>query len=197
MTFLQLEGFASFGAFPSPEDFMHTPPEANSDLFPDTQIVIKPSGYDGQALALDILPVILEANDKLHERVYATLYNPEHTSKYSRDFRTIHYNTGQRSGMTSAIMKLAKEGDLVIAPDTNWLEGWQDELGNCAAISTTKDRVTNIRCAFWHTHAETVFNNIWIVGAFGHPWTAWSQTDIGLVRSRLIKNGHQRMILIG
>jgi hypothetical protein len=71
----------------------------------------------------DLLPLILKANEQLHQETSAHLKDVD-CKKYVRDFRTIRFDFGQRSGKSYAITQLAFDSDVVLCPGVDDIRRW-------------------------------------------------------------------------
>jgi hypothetical protein len=146
-------------------------------------------GIAGKLMVFDILPVVLAANDTLHEQFGENptwSFIKENPQKYVRDFRTIRLSMGRRMGHTSAIGLLAKPGDLVV------------EITTESALYTCSMTVPGVECISRYSLMEKgkkfyrPYPTIWLA-----DFNLWPRTSMNEVRDRLIKNVDQRMIILG
>lgn len=153
-------------------------------------VMLKP-GAAGRFLVSDVLPLLLSSSDTLHKDFGGQILSgpavtEEKIRKYVRDFRTIRLNAGQRMGHTCAIGMLAKPGDLVIA------------LTSFHALHVCSQTVPGVECIDRRALLEKgarfhrPYPTIWIDG-----FSIWPRTSMNEIRNRLIKNGDQRMVILG
>lgn len=152
------------------------------------------TGAAGRLMVSDILPLLISSSDTLHndfgrgflEKLATEDGYEDKIRRYIRDFRTIRLNAGQRMGHTSAIVMLAKPGDLVVSLNTEF------------SLHTRSHMIPGVECIGRRKllEASHKFHNahptIWLDG-----FSMWPRTSMNEIRNRLIKNGDQRMIILG
>ena len=147
----------------------------------------------GRFFASDFLPLIIESNDILHNTFGKSLLQrsditEEDIRRYVRDFRTIRLSMGQRMGHTHAVIALAKPGDLVVGLDDRMTLWVASDTGAGIEFMTRNMLMSEIE---------------WGLSPKGHPtiwlmdFSRWPRTSLNAIRERLIKNGDQRMIILG
>jgi hypothetical protein len=143
---------------------------------------------------LEMLPPVLANNDTLHFEISQSCnvhqYSQSDVQKYVRNFRTVRFGMGQRTGTTSAVMTLAREDDLVLCPELS-------DLRIVASNAKTPHvHMFDKAVSDGSTRASIVaakFRRLWVIDSY---WCIADRSFLDRLYT-LVRSPEQQFILLG